>query len=335
LWIIVPVASFVWLTLDVRNVETTPNITVSVPVQVNDTPYERLAELSLTWREDTPLFSPDWDGVVQSFAVSPGDVISSGDPLGVIGGVKRFLCHSTVPLSGDVTASSSGEEIQVVNEFLAHQGFPTDASSTSFGRGTYDAISKFSRLIGTAEDEVFRSEWIVYLPWDDYRVSAVNMFVGALAPSQGTPILSGVPTLVSAELESHVSGGVPNGPATPLVAGTGERLFINDTEFLLADDRRTVRAESLGSLADQVGSADNSTVTVSLLSEPSADEMLVPSSAVFVSTTGAVCVAIDSSPPRGVVVVVRGNVGGNTIVTGDLHQTDSVVIAPEMARRTC
>lgn len=332
LWVLAPVAGVVLLgALDGRAsfVVTEP---VSAPVRAHDQPVTRVVDLGLQWTDGVAVPAPDWSGVVQQVAVSEGEEITSGAPVGTVDGITRLAWAAPGAFARPLAAGDRGEDVAWLNDLLAQRELwhtPGDLVTARTVRG----IDALGRGLGVARpDGVFDPTWIVYLPRSPLVVAQVGLVVGHPAPSAGEPVLTAADVLARAVLATrgtYASAQSTEAEVSPaLAAATGERLLVAGSSFPLDAERREVAPEALADLGAKLvpGAAG---VIAQLVREPGEDELEVPSAAVFAGTSGGLCVRVrvpGEAGGRVVPVQAVGSEDGTTVVSGELAVTDMVVV---------
>jgi hypothetical protein len=334
LWILLPVAIFVYLTSASAQVPLVGYHAVWSPVRSNDQPVSTTVQLNLQWNDNLSLVAPAWSGVVQGVDIPVDGVVKSGDPIAVVGGITRLAFHSSVPFSGTIAQNSTGVEVESLNTLLRKRGLP--AGTTQYNSATTRGVELLAKQLGVpnaVHGISFDPGWIVYLGSAQVHVTTIHLSIGSPAPPQGTVIGKVPSTIASAYISS-----VPTNPAiapTKLSAKSTETLTVSDTPVGLNPDHSTVSSAGLATLLPLV-KVDAPTIQAALNSPPTTGEWTLPSSAVFTGANGGLCVrARDAGKQRSVPVSLAGQGFGTVTVRAHLSARESVLLNVPQSDRSC
>jgi len=349
-WLLAPIGAYIHLVNQSRDLALTPTSATWAAIQKNRDPISSPIGLALTWSDASSVFAPNWSGgVVQKVYVSPGQVISSGSPVVQVSGVQIKAFVTDVPLSKPVGLGDVGPDASAAEQILSAAGYsvPQGRAITS---STVKAIGLFAQSIGVPDgtrQKLFDPGWVAFIS-KNVTISSVEVQLGALAPPAGSPLLKGSPTLVGAQTisrslvdtinqtrEFDVPGDLPSDSAVTLPAS--DELKVGETELQLQNDRQTVDPGSFDALTALV---DGGAKAITALdSRPAGrDEWLVPSPAIFVSSSGAYCVAVRRDSKHRAVdenVTVVADQNGTSVVRGHFGGLEAVRLPAPKSSTTC
>ena len=222
-------------------------------------------------------------------------------------------------------------------------GYEVDESDT-YGPQVAGAVKALATDIGVVKPDgrTFDPGWVVYLSTTELAVSSVDLTVAEPAPGPGSPIISArsqlsTALLTQADAVKEILGAETPSPATGdslVVPAAGQVLVVGSAEIPLTPDQAEVPVAALPLIEPQVQSLVNA-VQANIRTESNPDALVVPSSAVFASPSGATCVVTDRAGAQSVHAQVISQGGGRTVITGDLDVSDRVQIMPPAVERTC
>ena len=343
-WVFVPLIVAVILMSRIFAITVDPELEVWVPVESSESEVIAPVGLSLGWDEGQPVIAPAWSGLVQEVLVGSGDELRSGSAIAVVDGIIRTAWATEVPFSRVLDIGSRGAEVAQLHTLLRGAGIDAPEGDR-FTRATGVATATFARKQGVAVDGAivaFDPAWVIYLPAEPLVLKKLDLTVAAPAPAPGTQIGETAPKLTNAMLIDAAtvnqilqqSEGI-SAAQEPIVIDEASLLRVSDTELLLTEDRTHVADADLHIVqkaANELTPAIRA-ITVTTLTN---DAWVVPSAAVFSSSTGKTCVQVrDEGDVRGVEVSVVSQGQGRTVLEGTLSIGEEVAISPLAGARSC
>jgi hypothetical protein len=244
------------------------------------------------------------DGTVTSVAVKPGDVLKSGSLLITVDDVGVLAYVGSTPLYRDLSYGDRGPDISRLSSYLTDLGLLAPRSDgTFYSYALKVAASALERRIGATVDGQFHLSSIAFIPADVTRVGGVDVQPGTEA-NGATEILDGLGqpsairfAITGSEGEAPSTGGQPltlsgaagNLPLTSLNLSPSDRVDLY--AYLLG-------GASAGALTES-GGASSPTFSGAVLSDSKPQRTgVVPSSALFSSSTGKTCVFVTTKTAR-------------------------------------
>lgn len=243
-------------------------------------------------------------GLITSVHIATGDPLPQGEPVVGINGADVYAFRGTQPLYRELREGDKGDLVAALGNFLVSRG---ELSTTDdvFGPVFRSAVVRFQEKAGLAErDGVFRPAYVVYIPDSVQQVGTVSLRV-----SESVEVGD-----VLAEASATPSNGYFFAPEAPealsTLAAAPIELAVGDTTFhlengivLSASDTAAAYAFLLlriseGTLSSNAITWDDTFARVSDIFLQFAEPQIfasVPSTALFTSADGTVCVFVD--PP--------------------------------------
>lgn len=187
-----PAAALVWLragtgdTLDATATAAAPALQATTARTITD---ERRVTGVPTFREGLSLRAPDWQGLVTSVRVAPGQALSTGDAVATVDGVPRIAIASAVPFHRPLSQDDRGPDVAALNDVLFRLGYlrPLPARPDRYLAATTAAVEDLETALGFIEPTgEFDPAWFVWLPFEPFEVGELDLEAGAPAPSAGT-----------------------------------------------------------------------------------------------------------------------------------------------------
>lgn len=345
LWVLVPIASFVFLTFRAQDVAVTEARPVWKSVEKSPDVTTSPVGLALTWEPGTTLVAPQWSGIVQHVSVSPGDVLESGETVARIDRIDRIAYKSRFPFTRSLALGDQGDDVKSLHGLLAKKKIAAPRGEV-FTSETQAAVRTLALRLGATDASVagvFDPSWVIFLPATTTAVE-VLFAVGAPAPAAGEPVVTAVDLLVSADLiepalvesinqQEDFAAANDLSDADKVSPAEGDTLMVGASEIQM--DSNGVSDDSLAVLQGAVQSKTHA-VLGRLSSSAASGDWVVPSSAIVVDPSGALCLVVrngDDVYPRSVKVVSDSQ--GRSLVVADLSELDEVAIAPESPSRKC
>ena len=277
----------------------------------------RQVVVQIKWSDPPVLVSPNWSGLITKLSISNGATIKSGDTVVQVNGVDRIAWQSDVPFYRLLGLRTSGADVVALQSLLKSRGLPSDANGV-FNAATKRGVNLFASQIGaTEQDGIFHPEWIVFMPQPTIVVGKISMILGGRAPAGGDEILAGLPTPDSAVLS--LGTGLPGDLGDSVVANPDESLQVGEIAVELSEDRRSVSAEGLSTLARITNPGDEKVVGT-LTRRLNLGAVLIPTAAIHTDSEGKTCVEVKNEKGSKVVnVKILGGSGGQTYVTGEVN----------------
>lgn len=345
MWILAPLAAIVAL-LVIANQQTLTGPLAPVWVTAHASTDAAITPVDLAISRAAPesLYSPAWDGIVQSVDVTLDTPVRDGDSLFRVAGVERLAARTKQPFYRVIGPGDTGSDVGDLNAFLARRGLPHDLGTAAESQ-TEAGIRKLASQIGAAGATAFDPSWLVYLPADDYRVVKLSLAVGEVAPPTGTVIATGtqqissVTTVTQGSIETD-TGDSTSTPLDPSVVDSqaisvpaGVTLEFGGKTIPLATDRKTLPPAGI-QIVQALAPASSQIVQASLVRPAGEGDIVVPSATIIAAPNGDTCVAAQAgSHFRRVTVVTEGN--GQTIVRGSVKAGDRVQVFPTGDDRKC
>lgn len=354
-WVAAPVAAVYSLTRDVAATSfASPRDVWTAVRELSGESTERLG-LALAWAPGPTLVAPAWDGLVEVVHIAPGEVLSSGDVVAVVGGVTRTAHAGERPLSRSLRSGDRGPDVQVLNGFLAGRGLP-HADGDRFTTATTDGVRALAVSIGAGRQDSFDPTWLLHMTAPVLTIESIDLTVGAPAPEPGRAVVAGVPSLVSAVVTTQDFAARVATAALPDTGGTGgtvrsspssdvgdhgrtvppeAELRSGDVRLALTPERDRLDLAGLQALAAVIPPGSVA-AEVAAVTPPAPGRWVLPAAAVFATEQGGTAVRRQRvGLTQTVAVAVVGSDGpSTTVVTGDLATGDRVQLAPDDADRS-
>lgn len=341
-WIAAPAAFYTLLVTQQAGTSFSPRVAVWAPVEENESKTVREVALQLSWVPGEEVFAPAWSGLVESVTVAPGQVLSSGQSIGIVGGIQRIAIHSERPFTRALRTGDVGHDVAALNAVLSAQNFPS-GQGERYTADTRRGVSALAKTLGVPNidwDAQFEPDWFLYLPAPEMTIAEISLRPGAPAPAPGESILSAEERIASVRVIDSGDQG-SDGPEEEQTEGTGvvaresETLLVARQPLTLSAERDKVDASSFPALVALVEPGTTSLVGV-LEQPPTAGQWVVPTAAVITASDSITCVVVGPrSKPTTLPVSVSGQSNGATIVTGSLDIDDIVLVAPPAQEFMC
>ncbi len=297
-WVL-PVAGIALLVPGARDAQQA-ELSVAAPkttvVGETETSYRQAVDITVTLPEPVPVTS-NAAGVVTHLDVHEGDSIANGAVIAAIDTVPVHAWRGGVPLFRNLAKGDRGPDVTTAASFLASQRvLDPKLSGDRFGAAMGNAVSAFQRKSGLHVDGIFQHAWLAYVPKDVKAVGSLAIRVDARV-AVGDTLFSGhgAPTSIRFAVAGGTAGESPRPPDEPLVLQLGDVTVPVSSSTLGKKERATVaaalaEAASKGAVAAQ---AEGNSTTYSgavLTAAATTRTGSVPSTAVYVSTSGTTCV---------------------------------------------
>lgn len=281
-------------------------VTVSKQVEATN---ESVAILAV-WSQPQQLFAPAWTGLVERVDATSGQKLTNGMSVAQVDGLRRLVAITSQPFRRAIGDGTVGEDVVLLNGWLSSLRLPHGDGALATEQ-TIAGIRKLARLVGVTDQAaldkpVFDPAWVIYAP-QPLVIGSVELRVGTLAPSQGSPILTALPSLESAYpisssdataiANAPQNGAVPAEGATmqtvpPLAIPPGSTLTLpSDSPSALAMDKTGLSLDSpaLEVLRARM-SVGQKTIEATLEVLQPANARTVPATAVITDSNGQTCV---------------------------------------------
>ena len=345
LWLAAPIAALVLLGL-IASQQTLADPVEHVWVEVREVEGSASSpvDLALTWGAPDPLRAPKWDGgLIQSVLVSPGEQITDASEIARINGVLVLGVVSPEPFYRTIARDDRGEDVRALNNFLSRSGFAVVEGDVATAK-TVAGIRSLAERIGLQNVSTFEPDWVVHMPVDSYSIGAIELKEGTPAPALGVPIITAAVELTSATIVppgTFPSTSDTGNPAPDpreidrraMAIAPNQRIFLGQHEILLDESRTKPDAASLSVIASAVASTATA-VQANQVRSAVAGDVVVPSAAVFANAGGQTCILLQSTD-RAVLIELVADVGGSSIVRGNVDVGDRVEVRVMGARREC
>lgn len=264
-----------------------PTPAVSMPVDVAPLELSIGAAVVVEFGDEVSIRAPEgWGGLVTSVNVVPGQVVASGTPILSINGVARLAIHTSAPFYRRLALRDKGSDVAMLQQALRGLGLFEGEADGSYGSETADAVHVLSAMLG-ANTKVFDPSWFVWLPTARVTAGRVEMLVGDIAPSGGTPVVIADRSIVRTTLEAQTNP-VPVISSWVFTSQDSSAIDVawQEDHWSIVDDDALRR-----SLLRQPSSGEELLILEGRLS-PAAeiDTIQVPSSAVMSGAAGNICV---------------------------------------------
>ncbi|GAB4082749.1 hypothetical protein GCM10028783_36990 [Modestobacter muralis] len=366
LWVAVPAVAVWLLQHRADSVTLADPQTVYVEVQANTAAVVQEVNISLRLEGGATVLAPALTGIVEQLLVQPGQTLTSGQPLAVIGGMTRLAVNSERPFARPLAVGDKGPDVAMLHATLTSLGYSSGAGST-YSQATARGVAQLQKAVsqvpgGDTSGASFDPNWFFYLPAGEVVVATNELVLGAPAPAAGEPVLTARRSVTEATLTLEQDAGdqapagveQPTGPDTSapspaevtppeadaqpvqsFTAPADAQLAVNGTPLELVEDRAHVAPASFPALLELLEPGSR-TVGAQLTTAPGPGEFSVPAAAIFTSQTGNSCVlARRGTATAAERVVVVGNTFDRAVVTGDLTDDVTVAVSPPARDRTC
>jgi hypothetical protein len=98
------------------------------------------------------MYAPEWTGLVESVSVVPGQTLTSGGTVGIVGGVRRIAVHTERPFARRLVTDDQGEDVAALNSFLASRGLQ-HGDGDRFTWATRAGVSALAKSINVPHPE--------------------------------------------------------------------------------------------------------------------------------------------------------------------------------------
>lgn len=339
IWLVVPLGAAGYLLVKSSQVELPTAHQVWESVQAAPSSLEEQIGVSLSWAEPADIIAPAWSGVVQTIGFKPGQQLVSGATVAKIGGIERIAFTSPEPFIRALSVDDKGADVVQLNQLLASRGFD-HGPDDYFNWETRIGVMQLAKSLGAGKNiTAFDPAWVVYLA-SPVSIEKIDLVVGAPAPSEGTAIATGFPTLSSANLTTFAAAksllADDKSTAVPpsLDVSADSKVLLGDQELVLTEDRSAIAADSLPAVEAMVGRGSRATVVKTV--SPGIEGWSVPSVSVYIDSKGASCVLVKT---KGIIrarqVALVSTQDQTAIVTGQLAAGDEIGMDPSLDPRPC
>jgi len=189
-----------------------PPSAMSVPTETAPLDLSIEAVVVVEFGDEIMIRAPEnWNGLVTSVDVAPGQDVVSGSPVLNINGVRRLAIHSPAPFYRSLALRDKGPDVAMLQEVLRDLRVFEGESDGLYGSETERAVNVLSKMLG-ADNKVFDPSWFVWLPAASVTVGRVDIQVGDSAPVSGAPLLITERSVVRIAIEA------PTNPV-PVISG--------------------------------------------------------------------------------------------------------------------
>lgn len=310
---------------------------------------EQTVSISVRYEPERPIFAPDWTGVITALFFERGDVLVSGDLFGIVDREPVVAVHTDRPFTRPLAAGDQGDDVVMLQTFLAEAGMFGGDVSGLYDEATAAAVRTWRASVDDVElADRFDPSSVVWLPAEELRLASLLLEVGGIAPSQGSVIAAAdsppsgaivldtndTPVEVSAERHVILAGDVLLGDLRgPEITGATLSRLLDSLES------GTVRAVDDGqSLPPSVDGSRELRIAGLVRLAVSARALALPSSA-LVGRPGAQCIWLAGEPRfRALPVsVLSGGVGFVYLdpVSGLDPDVEVVANPADVVRRPC
>jgi hypothetical protein len=303
---------------------------VIVPVADGPRNVQSTIELIVTLSGGGDARAPDWQGLVTSVLVKPGDTMSTGSPIVEVDGVRRVAAATPRPFYRSLTLGDVGPDVDQLVAFLTAIGkLPPDRpNDRPYDQSLGRAVKALAADLGIREPDDkswmdFDNTWVVWMPGENLLVDEVRLTVGTVAPSLGEVLL----TFRSAVTSVRFAVGVPaltTEGVSDEVTVNGLVLPVTNGEIILDDQSRDELASLLSSATDVADSASEIEHQASQGNDREISINAVRSTTFDVATQAVPVAAVVTSLNGGQWVLVPGQDGYEGVPV--------VVVASETAR---
>lgn len=283
-------------------------------------------ELNLTWADGPQLLSPGWAGIITQVAITPGQVLTSGDTVVQVDGVWRLAAHTDQPFYAPVSPESQPAEIQRLNAMLASLSLSAGAGQ-EWTRDTSRGVQQFSERIGLLSEDpvsVFDPTWVVWLPASSVTLSIVDVRPGMAAPAQGEALAETTAVLVG------ITPTVKDGVVLPDPGDGTEWVYrLGDSEIAYTGGAQT-DTQQIAPLAAPLAASKPETAGAVLLRRMPFVGWEVPTAAVYIDAHENTCVflADEQSDYAAQTVEIASGAVGVTRVRGELPDQAMLLANP-------
>lgn len=322
LLVVVPAAVLVWVRLGVEDRLSGLHVApppLEVTAAFREDAGRVSVNVSVVWGDAGVVSAPRWFGLVTGVVVVPGAVVSDGDVLVVVDGVRRVAVVSEAPFHRSLFVNDRGDDVVMLQAVLERFGYLTVSTDGVFRQSTLVAVRSWAADLGVPGTvSGFDPGWVVWLPGSGFEVASVNAVVGSPAPGLGEPLLVGARVVEELVLS-------PFDGARVVLPGAWE-LEVSGVVVPLIDGEPD--AAGLAELAAVLHLDTDVISGVVRLAVPRV-VMDVPASAVVAGGDGVVCVYRPDGDGYVAVPVVLGSGRGGTVeVVSGLSDGDVVLANP-------
>lgn len=263
-------------------------------------------ELHMEFAEPEKLTSRA-SGLITSVHIATGDPLAQGEPVVGINGSDVYAFRGAQPLYRELREGDKGDLVVELGNFLVSRG---ELSTTDdvFGPIFHSAVVRFQEKAGLAErDGVFRPAYVVYVPDSVQQVGTVSLRVSesvevgdVLAEASATPSSGHFVTPDAPESLGSLA-------AAPVELAVGDATFPLENGIVLSTSQTAavyaflLSQISEGTLGTNAITWNDTFASISNIFLQFAEPQIfasVPSSALYTSSDGTVCVFVDLPDAR-------------------------------------
>ena len=289
------------------SVTAAPILTSATARTVTD---ERAVRLVPVVDKGPEVLAPRLEGIVTAVYVKPGDALADGMPILSVSGIDRLGFAAATPFYRPISSGTDGPDVESLHRLLVALGhlaaMPANAQTANSATGT--AIRALAARIGTPATSTFDPAWVVWLPRAGLVTATIAVRPGQPAPAPGSVIITTPGKATAAKVAAQGQEPLTLAPGVEfVVVVAGKTLRIDSASLQVA-------AEDLPLIAPpEQTNQDGIPATIRRATPLQA--MGVPSTAVMVNDSGALCVWLpEGATYRAVTVTLAGARGGITNV---------------------
>ncbi len=320
----ISVTIWVWLaanaSLPALSLTSQPLLTSATARTVTD---ERAVRLVPTIDKGPEVLAPRLEGIVTAVYVKPGDPLADGKPVLSVSGVDRLGFAAATPFYRPISSGAEGPDVESLHRLLValkHMAaMPADAQAATFTTGT--AVRALAAQIGAPATSTFDPAWVVWLPRADLVAATVAVRTGQPAPAPGSVVITTPGKVTAARVAAQGQEPLTLTPGVEYaVVVAGKALRVDSATLQVAtDDLALIAPPEQTSQPSQSNPASSEGIPATIRRATPLQAMGVPSTAVMVNDSGALCVWLpEGSAYRAVTVTLAGARGGITNVASGL-----------------
>lgn len=322
----VPIGALAWLqftaddTLPALSHPTQPLLTSATARTVTD---ERPVRLVPTVEKGPEVLAPRLDGIVTAVYVKPGDSLADGKRVLSVSGIDRLGFAAATPFYRPISSGAEGPDVEELHRLLVAlqhlSAMPADAQAATFATGT--AIRALAVQIGAPATSTFDPAWLIWLPRRDLVVGTVAVRPGQPAPAPGSVIIATPGKVTAAKVAAQGQEPLVLTLGVEYVAvAAGKTLRIDAATLqVAADDLALIAPPEQPAQPNLSNPPSQEGIPATIRRATPLQAMGVPSTAVMVNDSGALCVWLpEATGYRAVTVTLAGARGGITNVASGL-----------------
>jgi peptidoglycan hydrolase-like protein with peptidoglycan-binding domain len=273
---------------------------------------------------------------------SVGQVIKKGQVIYRVDGKPVFFLKGSTPVYRDLKRGLRGSDVRALNRALVEMGYADkdtlDPDSNYYGWATEDAVEEWQEDLDLDETGVVASDFIVFLPLDELRVTSVAAGPGAPAGTSAEVFQASSTTRqVSVELDASSQSEVEKGDQVSITLPTlkttpGVVTSVGSVATKSSDGTLTVDVLIRPQDKKATGTLDKAPVQVSIVTDSEASVLSVPVNALLALANGEYAVEVVGDDGVHTLVPIQLGIfdseAGQVAVTGTGLAAGQKVVVP-------